>query len=37
MAHLSVGLSQDLHVKKLIDLAKLRFDDNVQIYLACNN
>ena len=34
MAHASVGLSQNFHVDKLIELVKVRFEDNLQIYLA---
>ena len=34
MAHVSVGLSQNFHVDKLIELVKVRFEDNLQIYLA---
>ena len=37
MAHVSVGLSQDLHVDNLIDLVKVRFEDNVQTSLAHTN
>ena len=37
MAHVSVGLDQDLHVEKLIYSDKVRFEDNVQIYLAHTN
>ena len=37
MAHVSVGLSQDLHVERLNDSIKARFSENVQVYLAHSN
>ena len=37
MFHVSVGVYQDLHVKRLIDLVKVRFEDNLKIYLAHTN
>ena len=37
MSHVSVGLSQELHVDKLIDLVKVSIEGNVQISLAHTN
>ena len=37
MIHVSVRLTQDLHVEKFTDLVKVRFVDNVHIHLSHNN